>query len=387
MLIPLITFPYLIRVLGKELYGLVIFAQAIIGYLLILVGLGFNVSATKKVSIYRNDKNKLNEIFSSVLILKSFLFFISLIILAFLLIYIPRTHGYEALFLLSMTICINDILFPSWYFLGIEKMKYITYLTLISRLTFMILIFFIIKKPSDYIWVPAIYGIGYILSGVISFYIIFVKHNLKFYFQPIKTLKVYLFDSFPIFLSNVSVIVYISTNKVLTGAILGMEQVAYYDLAEKIITVLKTPISILGTTLFPKFNHDKNIGFAKKMLVISIAGNILLGILTVIFSKDIVLMLGGKSMEHAYHIVDILAITIPIIATSNILVLSMLLPFNKERSILFIVVTSALLYITSISLLTLLNRFTLINISILIVFIELYVTIISIVICKKHQII
>ena len=387
MLIPLITYPYLIRVLGKEYYGLVIFAQAIIGYLSILVSLGFNVSATKKVSVYRNDKKKLNEIFSSVLILKSYLFLISCAILAILLIYIPRAQGYEVLFLLSMSSCINDILYPSWYFQGIERMKYITYLTLISRLTFMVLIFFLIKKPSDYIWVPALYGFGYILSGIISSYIVFVKHKIRFYFQPIKTLKIYLLDSFPIFVSNVSVVLYVSTNKVITGALLGMEQLAYYDLAEKIITVLKTPINILGTTLFPKFNHDKNLGFAKKIIRLSVIGNIFLFFLTLIFSRSIVLLLGGQAMEHATIIVNILAITIPVIATSNLLILSMLLPFNKERSVLFIVVTTAMLYITTISLLIFLNKFTLINISILIVFIELWATLVSYLFCKKLHII
>ena len=67
MLLPLITYPYLIRVLGKEIYGLIVFAQAVVGYLVILVGFGFNISATKEISIHRDNKEKLNEIVSSVI--------------------------------------------------------------------------------------------------------------------------------------------------------------------------------------------------------------------------------------------------------------------------------------------------------------------------------
>ena len=59
MILPLITYPYLIRVLGKEIYGLVVFAQAIVNYLVMLVSFGFNISATKEVSVYRNDEKKL----------------------------------------------------------------------------------------------------------------------------------------------------------------------------------------------------------------------------------------------------------------------------------------------------------------------------------------
>ena len=73
MLIPLLSYPYLIRVLGKETYGIIIFAQAIVGYFVILIGFGFNISATKEISINRDDKKKVSEIVSSVLIIKGIL--------------------------------------------------------------------------------------------------------------------------------------------------------------------------------------------------------------------------------------------------------------------------------------------------------------------------
>lgn len=98
LLLPLLTYPYLIRVLGIEIYGLVVFAQAIIGYLLILVGFGFNISATKEISIHRDNKDKLSEIASSVLTIKAGLFVLSLILLAIALYFIPQAEGYEMLF-------------------------------------------------------------------------------------------------------------------------------------------------------------------------------------------------------------------------------------------------------------------------------------------------
>jgi len=83
MLIPLLTYPYLIRVLGKETYGLVVFVQAIVAYMVILVGFGFNISATREISIHRENKEKLNEIVSSVLIVKSLFFFLPFSFLVF----------------------------------------------------------------------------------------------------------------------------------------------------------------------------------------------------------------------------------------------------------------------------------------------------------------
>ena len=180
LLIPLFTYPYLIRVLGKETYGLVIYAQAIINYFAILVSFGFNISATKEISIHRENKEKLSEIVSSVLIIKAYLFIISFVSLAIFLFFIPQSKGNETLFLLSMTACLNEVLFPIWYFQGIEKMKYWTQITVVSRLIFLIFIFLLIHSPNDYLYVPIIYGIGYLISGSMSLYIIFYKHKIKF---------------------------------------------------------------------------------------------------------------------------------------------------------------------------------------------------------------
>ena len=234
ILIPLLTYPYLIRVLGKETYGLVVFAQAIVGYLLILVSFGFNLSATREISLHRLNKDKLNEIVSSVFTIKIILFILSSLLLTALLLLIPKAHGYELLFIVSMTVCLNDVIFPIWYFQGIEQMKYITYISLISKFVFLVLIFVVISQPSDYLFVPVIYGVGSLIAGFISLTIIFKKHKIKFIFQPFYTLKKYFIDSVPIFLSNVSISLYVSTNKVIIGTFLGMSEVAYYDLAEKL---------------------------------------------------------------------------------------------------------------------------------------------------------
>src|SRR5690554_2982885 len=80
MLVPIVTLPFLLKVLGKEVYGLLVYAQAVVSYFVVVINLGFNVTATKDVSVFRDDKEKLSEIVSSVFIIKFFLFFLSLIV-------------------------------------------------------------------------------------------------------------------------------------------------------------------------------------------------------------------------------------------------------------------------------------------------------------------
>ena len=363
LLLPIIIYPYLIRVLGKETYGLVVFVQAIVAYLVILVGFGFNISATKEISVHRDDKEKINEIVSSVFIIKGCLLIMAFLILGVLLIFIPRVHGYELLFIFSMWACLYDVIFPMWYFQGIEKMKYITYITLVSRLIFLALMFVFIHSPSDYLFVPLIYGIGALISGGISLVLVFGPHRIKFKWQHGRSLKFYFSDAVPIFVSNVSSSLYVSTNKVITGTFLGLADVAYYDLAEKITTLLKIPQSILSQSLFPRVSKDKNIGFINKIFKLSLAGNIALFLLILVSSKYIILILGGEQMLPARLIVNILALAVPLTAMSNIFGIQLLIPFNFNKDFSRVILTSGLVYLIQILILWITLGFSIVSIS------------------------
>jgi len=345
ILIPLISYPYLIRVLGLETYGLVVFAQAVIGYLLIITGFGFEISATKEVSVYRENKEKLSEIVSSIFIIKGVLFVLTLSALTIFLNFMSRANGNESLFLLTMWICLSDFMIPIWYFQGIEKMKYITYISVVSRLFFVGMIFIFIRSSGDYLLVPIINGLGALIAGVVSLTIVFKIHNVRFKIQSADVLLYYLKDSLPIFLSNVSVRLYVSTNRVIIGAYLGMSDLAYYDLGEKIVSLLKIPQSIISQTLFPQISKDKNINFVRKAFMISLFLNFCLAIVVLAFSKSIVVLLAGKEMLPSVIVLNILALSVPIIAISNVIGVQILIPFGKVKAFSRIIFASGLIYL------------------------------------------
>lgn len=385
LLVPIITYPYLIRVLGKEIYGLLVFAQAIISYFVIFINHGFDIAATKEISIHRSNPVKLNEIVSSVIIIKSGLLLISILIFAAVIYFIPQAKGYKMLFYLSLWICFNEMLFPGWYFQGIEQMKFITYFNLISRIVFIFLMFIFIHSPEDYLFYPITNGLGAILTSMISLFIVFRKQNIKFSFQPLLQLKYYLTSSRPIFVSNLSSKIYYGSNRVIIGSFLGMSEVAYYDLGEKIVQVLRTPQSILSQTLFPKISLEKDLNFVKKVFKISLIFHLLIFLFTIILSKPIVQVLGGKQMISAFLVLDILALTIPIVAVSNIFGTQILIPFGHSHSYRNIILSSALFYILSFLVFSFLAEITVISISLLTVAVEIYIMIMFIVKCKAFS--
>lgn len=383
IILPLITYPYLIRILGKETYGLTVFFQAIVSYLVILISFGFNISATKEISINRDNKTKLEEIVSSVLIIKGLIFFLLLILFILVLPLIEYPKSYKILLTLTMWMALYEFIFPIWYFQGIENMKHITLANIISRMFFFLLIFILIKNKEDYILIPAINGIGAILASVYSLYIIFYKDKIKFEIQPYKVIYKYFKDSIPIFISNISIKLYVSANKVILGSFLGMTEVAYYDLAEKITSILKLPQSILSQSLFPKINKEKNKFFISKVFKYSLIINCIITILTIFFSKYIILLLGGKELLPSLPILYILLITVPVIAMSNVYGIQLLIPFNYENKFTEAILFSTMFYLFQLAILFLSNVVNIYTITLITLSTEVFVTGYMYYYCKK----
>ena len=172
MVMPFVALPYLISTVGADKYGLVVFAQAIISYFIIFINFGLDVSAVKNVSINRSDNEKLSEVVSSVLIIKAFLFILSFLALGVLLLCVKQFRDNYVLFLLSFLSCLSEILFPVWFYQGVEKMKYITLIRFTSIFFYTVTVFIFIKNESDYLLIPLLQSLGWLLSGGISFFML-----------------------------------------------------------------------------------------------------------------------------------------------------------------------------------------------------------------------
>ena len=171
-ILPLIIIPYLVRVLGPEKYGLVVFAQAVIQYFVIVTDYGFNMSATRDVALHRNDPDQVNQIISTVILIKFLLALIGAIFLTIMIFTIGNLYHHYTLYLAVYLTVIGSTIFPTWLFQGLERMRELTVLNIVSRLVTTAAIFIVVQKPNDYTVAATLQSVPGILASIPAWYIV-----------------------------------------------------------------------------------------------------------------------------------------------------------------------------------------------------------------------
>lgn len=387
LVLPLVIYPYLIGVLGKNLYGTIVFAQTIATYFSIFINFGFNIFAAKEIAINKDNIQKTNEIFSSILTIKSIFWIISILILIISLSLLQVETKEMMLYIFSSLICINEVLFPQWFFQGIEKMKYNTIINLIIKVLFIILILFFVQTKEQYLLVPLLNGIGSIIGGYISLYIVFKNEKVSFYIPKLLVLRKYIKESFPLFASDAIISIKDRFNYIFLGAFLGMDKVVLYDIGIKILNLVMIPISIINNALYPKMSIEKNKKLLRDIMKYSFILYIIICILIQPIIPFIIDFIGG-GIKEAILPTRILLIAPIVFCLGLPLAHNGLVVFNKYRFLLIGMLFTTIFYLLCIFLGYYFNL--LINVSafaVITVLVYAFECIYRYIVCKKYNII
>ena len=264
-LLPLLSFPYLFRVLGVERYGLATFGYSLMQYFVMFTDFGFNLSATKYISEHRSDLQKINTYLNSAMIGRFILCVISFLFLLALVSCVDKFKIDSSLYLLYFGIILGNVMFPMWFFQGMENMKYITVFNIVAKSLSFIPFFIFIRKPEDYLYVPICYSTGFILAGLVSLHIIYVKMKMRWYITSSSQIKNALKESSTYFLSRLSTSLFTTSNSFLLGLVGGNTAVGYYSAAEKLYQAYNQLLSPFTGVLFPHIAKSRNVSFFKKI--------------------------------------------------------------------------------------------------------------------------
>jgi PST family polysaccharide transporter len=301
-LLPLFLIPYLIHVLGIEGFGIYSFVLAIMMYGVQMSDYGFELSATYHISLHREDKNKINEIFSSVLTIKLLIALAYLSMLTLLILFVDKLFLYKELLFLSFGMIFGHLMFPLWFFQGIEKMRYIMYLNSFSKLLFFLSVFIFVTKENDLYLLMIFNSISSLLIGVIALYVAVNKFDITLSFQPFNRLLYYLKDGWYIFTSKFAVEFYTTANIIILGFFATPMVIGYYAVSIKIIHALGSLLDPLTRTVYPylvNLYQDSNENFITRNKQLS--GVIFLimfpvALLVIYFSEPILELITGKDV-------------------------------------------------------------------------------------------
>ncbi len=383
-ILPLITIPYLVRTIGTNKFGIVMVAQSLALFLTIVTDFGFNISATREVAMIKNNKESLSQFFFNVIFIKTILLICSFLVLLSLTIFVEKFNQESLVYLLSFGVVFGQVLFPSWFFQGIEKMKMITLINVLAKLIFTVSVFLVIKNQDDYYFVPLFYGLGFLLSGALGFIfsLKYIQYKKPIVIESIQIAK----ESFSLFLSNLAVSLYTNMNTFIIGVFVSDSLAGVYSSMEKLIVATKSIYTPLYQAMFPNLSIKGKHKIKEMIEYIKyyVGGlGIIISLVIILFAKDILEIIYKDDLITSYYSIFQILGLIGFLSSLNMLYVSLFFPAVKAFNDRLKILSFAGLFNVFMVLL-LIQFYTIYGVAISATISELFILILAIYFYKKH---
>lgn len=347
-LIPLATLPYLVRTLGLAGYGRMAVAQAFVGYFILIVNYGFDLSATHSIALNRNDTRRISCLFSAVLVAKFGLLVVCTLLALPLIIYIPVFHAHIGLYLVCLLALPNAALMPSWLFQGLERIKLLSYIGMGGSVLYFFSTFAFIHSQKDLLiaaLIPNISGffvccIGLAISP--CFGVRFVRPDI----QDVRNLMT---EGFSLFLASAAISLYTATNVFLVGLIAGDAAAGVFNAADKITRAVQGLIAPVSQATFPHISalvvesKGRAAQFIRRLLVLQGGAMLILSFLLFVVPEQISGFLFGSAAVGIVPVLRWMSFLPFLIALSNVLGIQTMVTHQMRHSFSTILVAGGIL--------------------------------------------
>lgn len=328
---PLITIPYLARVVGVEGFGKIAFAAAVIVWFQTITDWGFNFTATRDVARNRNDLEKVSEIFSNVLWARLVLMMLSLGLLLTAIALVPYFQKNQALLLITFLMLPGHIMFPDWFFQAMERMRYITIFNLAIKAIFTVMVFSFINEKDDFILQPLFISLGYLICGAFSMYIIVGKWKIKINAPQWEAIMKTITSSTDVFVNNIMPNLYNSFSTVLLGFSGGSVSNGLLDAGRKFVDIGQQFLMVVSRVFFPYLSRkiNKHSLYARLQIGVSVVFFIVL----CIAAPMIIDVFFTPEFEGAELVLQIMSLSMVFLSLSNVYGTNYMIIKGYERTL------------------------------------------------------
>ena len=358
---------YLIRVLGDINYGLITWLDSIVQYFIMIINFGFNIYAAKYIVEHKQQSAKINEIVSTIFYIKGGLFFCSILCIVFLGQF-SMFSIHKELLLLFMFCGIGEVLFPIWFFQGVENLKPATLIVFVTRLFLLVGTIFFVNATEHIETYIYLFVVSSILMGLLGFWYVFKYYDIKLIKVSLKTGKNYFKESLPFFLGRFLSLVFNFGTIFFIGQFCALDQVAGFDVSLKIVMLGIIPFEMLQQAVFPTISRTKDKKMLKKLVFGAFVIGSFIGILLFVLSDKLLYLFGGDTIIHFSSTLKFLSLLSPFVALTFILGTCSLVAFGYYKEYNFSLIFTSIVYIVILIVLYAFNQITFWNLIYLRVF-------------------
>ena len=346
IIFPIISFPYVSRVLLPEGTGKVSFAVSLITYFVMLSQLGIPTYGIRACARVRDDREELSRVTHELLFISLIMSLVSYLLLFALIFFIPRLYSEKTLYYITSLMIIFGAIGAEWLYKGLEQYTFITIRSVICKVIALIAMLLLIRERSDYL----IYGAITVFAGSAPGLINFICAGRYISFKPVGgyDIKRHLKPVMVFFAMSCATTIYTHLDTVMLGFMTNDTEVGYYNAAVKIKAVLVSLVTSLGAVLLPRAsyyieqgNFSKFVDISRKAFYFVLSVSVPLILYFILFAKESINFISGPAFSGSIAPMQIIMPTLLFIGITNIIGIQMFIPLGKEKVVLLSVIVGA----------------------------------------------
>lgn len=354
-LAPLLTIPYLTRVLGTEAFGLAAFVQVLMAWFVIVVNYGFPWSATREIAANREDHYYVSRVFSANWTVQWVLTALTGVVLAIAVLAVPQLRQDAAVYFAGFSFVLSTVLFPVWLMQGLERLREVAAIQICGRLALLALVFVLVRGPEDVALAIFAQGAGGIVAGCICLVWLRRQATVRFVLPTSADIWQAARNGGRVFVSQIAISFYTTFVPTALGVASGVTMVGQYMVADRARGAAQSMLIPISQALFPRmsFLFGKNdLDGARRLVRYSLMATLIISgsasLAIFVLADWIVFFLGGPEFTAAIPVLRWLAAVPLCVGLSNLFGVQIMLPRGKIAAFNTILISAAVLGVAMI---------------------------------------